>query len=73
VTDEPIPEVTVGTGRSQVKLRGIEAINAAGWTVKLILIAKAAAIVMISVGALYMFWKAPGSLSNLLLLAKWAG
>lgn len=41
------PEVIVGAGKAQVSLRGREAIRAAGWTIRLVLVAKAMRILVV--------------------------
>jgi hypothetical protein len=54
------PQVLIGRGRSQIVLRGKDAIEAGGWTVKLLFIARAVAIMM-------------GSTVATLVLARLAG
>jgi hypothetical protein len=41
------PEVRVGAGKSQISLKGKEAIQAAGWTLRFLLVAKGIAILII--------------------------
>ena len=38
------PEVSFGNGRNQIKLKGSEAIRAGGWSIRVLLLARAAAI-----------------------------
>jgi hypothetical protein len=40
------PEFSFGNGRNQIKLKGSEAIKAGGWTIRALLLAKAAAILV---------------------------
>jgi hypothetical protein len=35
------PEISIGSGRSRIVFRGPQAIRAAGWTLKMLLLAKA--------------------------------
>jgi hypothetical protein len=73
MTGHTIPEITVGRGPWQLNLRGVEAINAAGWTLKLLLFTKAVGILMFSAGVLYMLLKTPDTLSKWFPLTKWIG
>jgi hypothetical protein len=41
------PEISFGSGKGQVVLKGRDAIRAAGWAVPLVLLAKAAAILIL--------------------------
>jgi len=54
------PQVSIGKGRTQIVLRGEKAIEAVGWTVRLLIIARAIVLVL-----------AP--LVTLLGIARWAG
>jgi hypothetical protein len=71
VADHTAPEITLGKGPLALKLRGSGAINAAGWTVKLILIARDAGILVLYASASYALFKAPESFW--LALARWIG
>jgi hypothetical protein len=44
-------EISLGAGKSQVTLKGKEAIRAAGWTLRLLLFARAIAILSLPVAA----------------------
>jgi hypothetical protein len=45
------PEISIGSGKTQVILRGRDAIRAAGWALRLLLFARAASLLALPVGA----------------------
>jgi hypothetical protein len=51
------PEITFGTGKSRVTLRGSQAIRAAGWTLRFLLIARALSILAFPLGSIYLMVK----------------
>jgi hypothetical protein len=46
------PEISFGTGRGQVKLKGSEAIEAGGWALRLLLLARAVSVVLKAIAVL---------------------
>jgi hypothetical protein len=46
MSQQDIPEVIVGSGKSQISLRGRDAIRAAGWALPLLLFARAVKILL---------------------------
>jgi hypothetical protein len=46
----PDPVISIGSGSSQVILRGRDAISAAGWTLQFLLFARAASLLTLPVG-----------------------
>jgi hypothetical protein len=52
-----IPEISIGSGRGQVKLKGKEAIEASGWALRVLFIAKAIALVTTPGAVIYLLLK----------------
>ena len=48
-----IPEISFGAGRGQVKLKGKESIDAGGWALRLLFVARAVAYVVTPGAVLY--------------------
>jgi hypothetical protein len=49
------PEFSFGNGRNQIKLKGSEAIRAGGWSIRALLLARAAAILVPAIVAAVAF------------------
>jgi hypothetical protein len=47
VMSEQPPEVIFGSGKSQISLRGREAIRAAGWALRMLLFARAVRVLLL--------------------------
>jgi hypothetical protein len=51
-------EISLGSGKSQVVLKGREAIRAAGWALRLLLISRAVATLTVSIaGIIWLVWR----------------
>jgi hypothetical protein len=73
MSEHALPEIILGRGPWQLRLKGVEAINAVGWALKVLVIARAIGIFFVSASVTYIALRIPETAGSWLSFIKALG